>query len=176
MTCGIYKITNNINGKIYIGQSIDIERRFKQHLKKSNRDNTQIINALKKYGKDNFSFEIIKHCKREDLDLFERFWIKIYDTTNRNIGYNTTIGGNGITFTDEIRKKISDGLKGKKRKFVNKSDEHKQNIKKSNTPDKQKTSIKFIYEGVCYNSIRECSRITGINRRTIGRYIKRCQN
>lgn len=93
---GIYKITNRINGKIYIGQSIDIQYRWKQHLKALN-DNKyshlKIYQAFKKYGIENFSFEIIEQCTENDLDEREKYWIKYYDSYNS--GYNMTIGGTG---------------------------------------------------------------------------------
>lgn len=57
---GIYKITNNINNKIYIGQSVHIKRRWAEHCKPSS--DSLISKAIKKYGKDNFTFEIIEKC------------------------------------------------------------------------------------------------------------------
>lgn len=64
---GIYKITNKINGKIYIGQSINIERRWKEHIF-DNRKNSLIHLAIIKYGKENFSFEVIEECNQKELN------------------------------------------------------------------------------------------------------------
>lgn len=91
---GIYKITNKLNNKCYIGQSIDIERRWKEHIAsiKSKKQN-QIYLAFRKYGLTNFSFEIIELCEEQDLDEKEMYWIKYYDSYNN--GYNMTIGGEG---------------------------------------------------------------------------------
>ena len=75
---GIYKITNLINNKIYIGQSVHIERRWKEHCFKSS--NSQISNAIQKYGKDNFKFEIIELCEKEFLDIREQYWISYYNS------------------------------------------------------------------------------------------------
>jgi group I intron endonuclease len=58
---GIYKITNKINGKVYIGQSINIERRWKEHIS-DKRKNSLIHLAIEKYGEKNFNFEIIEEC------------------------------------------------------------------------------------------------------------------
>ena len=89
---GIYKIQNLINGKVYIGQSINIERRFHQH-KYDDSQNSVIHRAIKKYGIENFSFEVIEECNYKDLDEREIFWIKYYNSSNKNNGYNLTLGG-----------------------------------------------------------------------------------
>ena len=73
MTCGIYKIENLINGKVYIGKSIEIEKRWQKHL--NAKDNFLIHKALRKYGKENFSFTILEECSLFDLDAKEKFWI-----------------------------------------------------------------------------------------------------
>ena len=57
----VYKITNKLNNKIYIGQSVNIERRWKEHIC-DNRKNSLIHLAIQKYGKDNFDFEVIEEC------------------------------------------------------------------------------------------------------------------
>lgn len=90
--CGIYKITNKINNKIYIGQSVDIIDRFRRH--KRAKDDYIIHKAIRKYGVDNFTFEIIEECPREELDDKEKFWIKYYNSFSNN-GYNMTPGGQG---------------------------------------------------------------------------------
>lgn len=95
-TCGIYKIVNNINGKIYIGQSVEIEKRWKRHINELNRlvhKNKHLERAWIKYGQDNFSFEIIEVCKKEELDSKERYWIKYYSSNDYNCGYNQDSGG-----------------------------------------------------------------------------------
>lgn len=87
MTTGIYIWTNNINGKKYVGQSLDCEHRCYVHFKSK----YPIGAALRKYGKDNFMLEIIS-CPAEHLDMWERFYIHFYDTFSKN-GYNLTSGG-----------------------------------------------------------------------------------
>lgn len=99
--CGIYKITNLVNGKIYIGQSQDIYRRWTQHKKigKSKRGynnyrNQPLYRALRKYGIHNFSFEIIEICNQAMVSEREIYWIDYYDCTiYNNKGYNLTHGG-----------------------------------------------------------------------------------
>ena len=90
MSCGIYKIENLLNGKSYIGQSIEIERRFSKH--KSAKDDFYIHRAIRKYGVENFSFEILEECKVEELNEREKFWIKEKNTLIPN-GYNMIPGG-----------------------------------------------------------------------------------
>ena len=89
---GIYKITNQINGKSYIGQSIHIEQRWEEHLYKSSYSSL-IKYALYKYGINNFTFEVVEECKQEELDEREQYWIQYYDSFNN--GYNLTMGGGG---------------------------------------------------------------------------------
>lgn len=86
---GIYKITNKINNKSYIGQSINIERRWKEHQEPG--QTSVIHNAIIKYGVENFSFEILELCSYEELNEKEIYWISYFDTFNN--GYNCTLGG-----------------------------------------------------------------------------------
>ena len=88
----IYKITNKVNGKSYIGQTrYTIEFRWRQHIHK--KDNTYFHNAIKKYGVDNFIVEKLEECNIEDLNEREIYYIAKYNTFKD--GYNLTIGGNG---------------------------------------------------------------------------------
>lgn len=89
---GIYKITNLINGKIYIGQSINIERRFLEHYRKNG---SLIDKDIQKIGKDFFTFEIIEECLPSELNDKEIYWIKYYNSIVPN-GYNCTEGGNSF--------------------------------------------------------------------------------
>ena len=90
MSIGIYKIENLINHKIYIGQSIEIERRWQKHLNAT--DDFIIHKALKKYGKENFSFTILEECDTSQLDEKETYWITYYNSLVPN-GYNMISGG-----------------------------------------------------------------------------------
>lgn len=96
---GIYKITNKVNGKSYIGQSVNIHKRWTSEKNNAFNPNAHEYNypisrAFRKYGVENFSFEIIEQCSiGDDLDAKERHWIDIYDTYFH--GYNQTFGGDG---------------------------------------------------------------------------------
>ena len=102
MTCGIYKIQNNINGKIYIGQSIMIERRWINHrydaFNSHKRDYEKpLYRAFRKYGLSNFEFTIIEECIKENLNEREKEWIAYFKTDDSQIGYNLTAGGDSYT-------------------------------------------------------------------------------
>lgn len=98
MTCGIYKITNKINGKAYIGQSVHIEKRWAREKQeafcKGSKSYDYILSrAFRKYGIDQFSFEILEECSREKLNEREKYYISLYNTYYN--GYNATLGGDG---------------------------------------------------------------------------------
>lgn len=79
---------------MYIGKSVNIEVRFKQH--KYINTNMPIDKAIRKYGKDNFTFEIIEECSRDKLNEREKYWISYYNTCY-GVGYNCTTGGDGAS-------------------------------------------------------------------------------
>ena len=88
----IYKITNTVNGKIYIGQTIKtIEERWKQHIYK--KGCVYLHNAIIKYGVDKFKIDIIENVPIENLDEREVYWIHKYNSTDKEIGYNILLGG-----------------------------------------------------------------------------------
>lgn len=92
----IYKITNKINNKIYIGQTVQSpNRRLQKHISDSKKIDTHLYRAFNKYGIDNFQLDIIEECKDSELDQQEKYWIKYFDSYNN--GYNETLGGYGGT-------------------------------------------------------------------------------
>lgn len=91
---GIYKIKNLINGKVYIGQSIHIERRWQEHCQPSTR--SLIGKAIQKYGKENFSFQVLEECSYEQLDALEEQYISSYNSVVPN-GYNIETASKGKT-------------------------------------------------------------------------------
>ena len=92
--CGIYKITNLVTQQSYVGQSVDVASRWKDHIKcglgidasATNR----LYNAMQQDGVHNFTFELLEICSREQLNEKERLWIEIYQTDS--LGYNSTKG------------------------------------------------------------------------------------
>lgn len=97
MSCGIYKIINQVNGKIYIGQSIAIERRFTKHRNEGFNYNSKVYDyplyrAIRKYHLQNFVFEIIEECSVQSLNSREQFYISKFDSMNKEKGYNICFG------------------------------------------------------------------------------------
>lgn len=95
--CGIYKIVNKINRKVYIGQSIDIYRRWKDHRGRSQHGGDELTkNRIYQdmYGHlDDFDFYILEKCDKIDLNAREIYWISHYNSTNPEYGYNVSKGG-----------------------------------------------------------------------------------
>lgn len=104
MLTGIYKIENLINDKVYIGQSVDIKKRWSTHislLTQNNHCNIYLQNAWNKYGSENFIFDIIEECEQCELNDREIYWINKYNSFMN--GYNLTPGGGN---TESFRKPV----------------------------------------------------------------------
>ena len=194
---GIYKIENLINGKVYIGKSIDIQKRFKSHINESFDKNKPsydhlIHKAIRKYGVENFSFNVIEECLEDDLNNKEIYWISFFDSCvldGPDKGYNMTRGGEGkASINIDIMKELwDDGLSineiSKKlccdrhavsrriKEYENFSYDENQIRKSRLLAQHHKRKInqyslkgKFLCQ---YESILEAAEITGIGYRTI---------
>ena len=122
---GIYAIVNKINGKMYIGSAINIEKRWKLHkyLFKLNKNSKYLQREVNKYGEDNFIFKVIEYVEKEKLIEREQYWIDRYNSSESKNGYNLCkIAGSslGFKFSKESRKKLSDSRKGDKHPFFGK--------------------------------------------------------
>jgi len=106
--CGIYKITNTVNGRFYIGSSQDIPLRWRQHKSHMNRNchsNRHLQNSWNKHGEGSFTFEVLEYCEKERLIEREQFYID-----NEKPAYNISpTAGNclGVKRTDETKRKLS---------------------------------------------------------------------
>jgi group I intron endonuclease len=127
----IYKATNLITNKVYVGLTTkSLSERINAHINRGNTEKSVFQKSLKKHGRDNFKFEVIDQANsREELCNKEIYWIKTLTTLSPN-GYNLTIGGDGILeMTQEIRNKISKSKKGKKiPKLQGREISHKQRL------------------------------------------------
>lgn len=130
---GIYKIENLINSKVYVGQSININNRWKEHkanLRNNNHQNKHLQNAWNKYGEENFNFEIIEECEENKLNEREQYWLDYYGGMDCKNNYNKKEAGSkgrpseetllkqskshlGNKPSEETRKKMGDAHKGK---------------------------------------------------------------
>lgn len=144
MTCCIYKLTSP-SGKSYIGQSIDFTRRLVEHKNPKKRSLPKLYQAIKKYGFENFTIEILETCEPELLNDREIYWINYYDTFNN--GYNATTGGESLfKRSPETRKKLSEYFAGKYNGEQN---------------------MPFTIDGVQYSSVGSAAKATGIPPKTI---------
>lgn len=129
---GIYKFTNKINNKVYIGQAKNLKQRIRTHLNcVKNNHNYPIYNSMRKHNIENFEVEILVqgNFSKTELDDLEVDFIRLYNSINRLYGYNLTAGGEGTVgfkFTKESKDKMSKTKKGKPC-----SEKHKQKISKT---------------------------------------------
>lgn len=119
---GIYMIENVITGEKYIGQSTDIEKRFKEHIYHKDSYIDQIIHEE---GLSNFIFRILEICSEENLDYFEEYYINLYKTTYKGYGYNIVKGGqhnigesnSNVKLTEKEVYDIRESYKNHERKY-----------------------------------------------------------
>lgn len=113
---GIYKITNSINGKVYIGKTVNFYVRYKSYISYL-RNNSPSINrylkrSIDKYGFENFNFEVVEFCDIENLPKREEYWIKYYDSINQEFGYNLRLDTDQGLITHQLtREKLSESLR-----------------------------------------------------------------
>jgi len=170
---GVYKFTNLKNGKIYIGKSVNLRIRMKKHKyesgvvakfpKRTKRHVMRFYRAIAKYSFNSFKVEIIEHYPSrtpfiETLILKrEEFWIRIYDATNKRIGYNILSGDQGLghATTESTKRKISRANSGKKNGMYGKPSDSRVKICKVDTLTYQTLKI--------YNSLSEAGLKNQIN-------------
>ena len=109
----MYKITNQINNKVYIGQTVDAVGRWSAHKSKAKVEEPiqYISRAISKYGVENFIFEVIASCRtQEDADETESMLISQYNSRDKQFGYNVKPGGNVAPHSEETKKKMSESM------------------------------------------------------------------
>ena len=149
MKTGVYKITNLVNGKVYIGASKRIEDRWREHKK---RINSPIHSDLETYGLDNFKFEVLLECPEDMLCQWERDMIALYDSDDPEKGYNNpkdrpyslkiSEANKGRSISEEQKKKLSEKMKGK---YF--SEEHKRKLSESHKGHKHTDETRHKMKG-----------------------------
>ena len=135
--CGIYKITSPTS-KVYIGQSIDINRRINFYKNARCKKQTKLYYSIIKYGWEMHVFEIIHECQEIKLNDLEAYYIKFYNTFNTEHGLNLTTGGDTFKLSDESKGKISNANMGNKNMLGHHhTDESKFKISNSNKGNKK---------------------------------------
>lgn len=176
MKAGVYLISNNVNGKCYVGSTIHLDQRRKQHFSRlahNKHVNKHLQNAYNKYGREAFEFEVLEIIDiddsiKENLLMREQFWIdnlkpayNILPVAGSNLGYH---------HTEETKQKISNSTKGVKKseshaKHIREgqkgrvlSEEHKAKLSQAAKHRKSQSHHSIInIDGVVYNSIKEAS-------------------
>ena len=117
---GIYCIQNKINKKTYVGQSVDIQKRWKyhiSHLNNNSHDNLYLQKAWNKYGKDNFSFRVLEICSQSELNEKETMWCNKF----RPLVYNLGATGRQHTMSESTKEKMRLANLGNKNGFYGKT-------------------------------------------------------
>jgi group I intron endonuclease len=191
MEAGVYLISNNVNGKCYVGSTVHLDQRRRGHfsrLANNKHINAHLQNAYNKYGREAFDFEILETIDIDDnikdkLLKREQFWID-----NLKPEYNVLLvaGSNlGYHHTEETKKKISESTTG-----VKKSEEHAKHIREGQSgrvlTEEHKAKLSeaakhrkspsnhaiISIDGVIYNSLKEASEATGVKYNTIQKRLK----
>lgn len=114
---GIYKIENRINGKIYVGKTVNFRKRYvsykSSYYNRTDRQiNSYLMRSIDKYKPENFTFSVLEFCSVDDLAGKELFWMVELESTNLEKGYNLRMDSStGMVTHDSTREKISDRLK-----------------------------------------------------------------
>lgn len=113
---GIYKIENLYNGKVYIGQSVNIENRWQSHihaLEINEHSNKHLQNSWNKYGSSVFIFTVLEECTEDKLTEREQYWIDYYGGINSDKNYNNRDAGNKGSLSAETKEKLREINLGK---------------------------------------------------------------
>lgn len=153
---GIYKITSPSN-RIYIGQSIDINKRFYNYLLKHCKSQTKLLHSFNKYNVKNHIFEILEECEESQLNNKERYWQDYYES-NTQKGLNCR-----LTKTDDKSGKLSEKTK---LKMIN---ARKLNINSNSSKSKKVVDNST---GIIYNSVAEIARLFSLSASNLSRKLK----
>lgn len=192
---GIYKITSP-SGRIYIGQSRDINKRKNYYSKLDCKNQIRLYNSLLKYGWINHLFEIIEECDFANLNVRERYWQEYYNCIKEGLNcFYTETDILPKVFSEETRKKMSVSGKSRNNSYMTSeyimkrsgenhwsfgkkfSEEHKQNLITSFTGNRMglenhKTNIILdMQTGIFYIGFQEVADVYGVHRKTASKWL-----
>lgn len=116
---GIYQIRNIVNGKVYVGSSVNLRKRKNGHLstlRNNKHSSTHLQRAFNRYGEDAFVFEVLEICDVDEIEERETYWILTKSANNHDFGYNSRFyveSNLGFRHTEESKRKISINRRGK---------------------------------------------------------------
>ena len=118
----IYMIRNKITGLRYYGQTVNFQRRLNEYKNRKAEKSSKyhIMEVINEYGFNNFEFSIVEHCKEEELNEREMYYIRKHNTTNPLFGYNSQKGESDKRMYKRTRAKMSESHKGLKEKAATK--------------------------------------------------------
>ena len=162
---GIYKITSP-SGRVYIGQSVDIERRWLYYKRCKSNSQIRLNSSFKKYGVEKHKFEIIEECCVNQLNNRERYWQEYYNVLDQDFGLNcrvTKSSDKSGYFSKESRKRLSDAIRGRKS-----SESTKKKLSKMKKGELNNRAILVLNmeTGIYYGTIKEAAstiNLTGKN-------------
>jgi group I intron endonuclease len=169
---GIYKITSPKN-KVYIGQSIDIQKRFRAYKSLGCKLQTKLYNSLKKYGVDYHTFDVLIECNKEDLNELEKYFIAVYNSSLN--GLNIRSGGLSESPSVETRLKMSLAHKGDKAFWFGKKMPLESRIKMSknrigkycNGNHPMARVVLNLETGIYYDTVTEAAESISLKRTTL---------
>lgn len=181
---GIYKITSP-SGRVYIGQSIDCDRRFKDYFNHGKfKNQTRLYNSFTKYGIVSHKFEVIEECLIDNLNELERYWQEYYNVLCQNKGLNcmyvkTSNKNRVVSLHTRIKQSLAQkgnkngsGNKGRKNKYKRQPCSNETKLKMSISHKRHTSVIIFdSFSGVYYNSIKELSDLNNERSANVRRYI-----
>lgn len=159
----VYKHTNKVNNKVYIGIT---KNTLKERWRGGYWNNPHFFNSIRQYGKENFVSEILEDgLTKSQAEEKERYYIRLYDSTNPDKGYNIEKGGNHHgKHSDETKAKISKALKGKK--FTK---EHLEHLKKPKSVAYSEERRKAVAEFMKGNQLGKGRKHTAEEKRLISK-------
>ncbi len=145
----VYKATNTLNGHVYVGQTVrTLHDRKLQHLSDSRKGNFRFYYAIRKHGIDSFTWEIIDTAEsKEELDLKEQKWISELGSIGPN-GYNCKTGGANGRPSEDVKRRISEKLRGRKKNLTEEGRERKREASRNRVwSDESRAKISAAQKG-----------------------------